>query len=168
MFLPKPSHPSCPSRLRLNRPRTIYDAELESSYGALDVEGRTVVDIGADCGSSAWYFLQKGATKVICYEADEDQYQELIKNCRGDNRVEPHRRWNGESVDGDVLKVDCEGCELALTGEFFVKFKHFAIAIHPYMYPTHTYRRIRDLLTGNGAILTVVTPDSQEEMYVRP
>lgn len=41
---------------------------LKEPYGALKVEGRVVVDIGADIGDSAIYFCCKGAEQVISLE----------------------------------------------------------------------------------------------------
>ncbi len=49
-----------------------YWHEFDQAYGKLDVKDRTVTIIGNDCGSSALYFLLKGAKRIIGFEKSEE------------------------------------------------------------------------------------------------
>ena len=44
------------------------------------LEGKTVLDVGAGCGETAWFFLEHGARKVICIERDPARVAILRKN----------------------------------------------------------------------------------------
>ncbi len=51
-------------------------------YSTLDVENKTVLDIGAYIGDSARLFLKNGAVKVICVEAQEKYARKITdKRC---------------------------------------------------------------------------------------
>jgi len=80
--------------------------------------------VGADYGSTASFFLQKGAERVIAVESDPILFKELFSNFEGENKVIPvllevSNRENLEDLISkfkpDVLKLDCEGCEVYLT-----------------------------------------------------
>jgi hypothetical protein len=82
------------------------------------LSGRTVLDVGAGCGESALFYLVHGADKVICVESNPTSLSFLKENAETNN-------WNVEIVPGDFslamldypvdfMKMDCEGCELAL------------------------------------------------------
>ncbi len=98
--------------------------EYDASYRYIDVRGKVVLDIGADFGTSAFWFIAQGAQKVIAY----DTYQNRIVHPK----IEWHGKWNGEFVPADVLKIDCEGCECLASPSFFEKYREAYIAIHEF------------------------------------
>ena len=101
------------------------DYNLHWPFGA---EGARVLDIGADYGSSAYYFLLKGAREVVAVEGDPKQAFLLAVNARRMRklgRVVPVAGFVGKPVQvdalilkfkPDVVKVDIEGWERALLG----------------------------------------------------
>lgn len=58
---------------------------LEDCYGDLDVEGKTVLDIGAFIGDSAVYFASKGAKRVVAYEPVPLLYKIAKENIQLNN-----------------------------------------------------------------------------------
>ncbi|HXQ91881.1 MAG TPA: hypothetical protein VN739_02665 [Nitrososphaerales archaeon] len=79
------------------------------------IKGQIVLDVGAGCGESAYFFLKNGASKVICIEPDKKAFEVLRENSKVNG-------WNVEllneyfslamiSYSYDFLKMDCEGCE---------------------------------------------------------
>lgn len=97
--------------------------DYEKFYGNIDYSNKVVLDIGADYGSSAYWFIQKGASSVIAVDADSGYYQRMVHSFNKTNRVEPlHITINSgdslreliEKYKPNILKVDCEGCESVL------------------------------------------------------
>lgn len=89
-------------------------------YGMVDYKNKTVLDIGADWGSTAIFFLVRGAEKVIAVEADESLYEKLVEiaNWREDVTGVKKKISNQNdfkelimTYSPDIVKVDCEGCE---------------------------------------------------------
>jgi len=87
-------------------------------------KGKTVLDLGADYGSTAWYFKRKGAACVIAVEGDHQRAELLRKNsekykfCSYELMVK-----SAEDIEWllkrhphvDVAKVDIEGAEIFLS-----------------------------------------------------
>lgn len=80
--------------------------------------GKTVMDVGAGCGETAWFFFSHGASKVIGVEPNADCVKLFEVNQKKNG-------WNAQilaeefqarhlSIPHDFLKVDCEGGESAL------------------------------------------------------
>lgn len=96
-------------------------SELRCGYYKpyFSLEGKTVLDLGACCGESAWYFLKVlGAKKVVCVECDP-QNIELLKRNRVmsglDFEVIPERfNVNHLKLQFDFVKCDIEGGEVDL------------------------------------------------------
>ena len=132
-----------------------YWHEYPDSYSFIDVREKTIVDIGADAGSSAHWFLLHGAKKVICFSNEPQEYF--------DSRVEWRGAWNGEYVPADVLKIDCEGCECMLTISLIRMYAEYYIAIHTF---AGCYAILRDYLEGDGK-LVFTTPDKVEWLYAK-
>lgn len=95
----------------------------EKVYGLVNYTGKTVLDLGADVGSTADYFLQKGARVVHAVEADETRFKKLVGNIRiilddpKMKRVKPMKATVGdhEIIAGwmyllrpDVVKADLD------------------------------------------------------------
>ncbi len=95
----------------------------DGAYAALQVKGKTVIDIGASIGDSSIYFALNGARMVYGFETDRARYSaakanlELngIENCVLYNR-EFDIVQDGRLLSGSVMKIDCEGCEYGLVG----------------------------------------------------
>ena len=54
----------------------------EAEYGFIDYEGKKIMDVGADSGRTADYFLQKGAKGVITVEGEPVFYEKLKENAK--------------------------------------------------------------------------------------
>lgn len=114
----------------------------EAEYGFVDYEGEEVMDVGADWGRTADYFLQKGAKSVIAIEGYPLFYEKLRENANllpgmtpvflqirhTDDFVNLIKRWSP-----DLIQVDCEGCEALLfqiPDEIFSQIPEYLIETH--------------------------------------
>jgi len=96
----------------------IYSEDY-SRHWPVNVEGKTVIDFGADYGSTAYYFLSKGAIRVICVEGNPTLYKQLEANIRFlHNCVAVYKNIQAPADFADILtstaetvKVDVEGAE---------------------------------------------------------
>ena len=107
------------------------------SYSSLNYTDKVVLDIGADVGSSAIFFLLSGAKKVYMVENNPNyikEYKRLkeIGYLNGIlNNTELIDASDINNINFDILKMDCEGCELdLLTSTLLDKAKEFVVAIH--------------------------------------
>jgi len=88
-------------------------------YSILPVRDKTVLDVGAGCGESAFFFLKHNARKVICVEPNPAAVECLQENVtRNGWNVqvlgEPFSLEMLDTLQFDCMKMDCEGCESAL------------------------------------------------------
>jgi predicted RNA methylase len=98
--------------------KPIYSEDY-SRHWPVNVEGKTVIDVGADYGSTAYYFLQKGAVRVVCVEGNPALYKQLEANMRFlPNCVAVYKNIESPVDFTDILKntaetvkVDVEGAE---------------------------------------------------------
>ena len=83
-----------------------------------DLSGKTILDVGAGNGETAYFYLSHRASKVICVESDAQAFALLQENAaRNSWNVECMNRSFGPDVlnlDYDFAKFDCEGCEKQL------------------------------------------------------
>jgi len=97
--------------------RLTVEQELEGWHSwYLPVED-TVLDVGAGCGETAFFYLNHGAKKVICVESNPKVVGLLRKNFGGDGRViivEAHV---------DSIKIDIEGSERNMIFETHFPFR---------------------------------------------
>src|SRR5947209_934641 len=99
-----------------------YDYEL--FYNVFNFTGSIVLDAGADYGSTAKFFLEKGCKEVICVESNDTIWPALLENAKRDSRIKPMKleintanHWReliGIKPTPDIFKVDCEYCEKGL------------------------------------------------------
>lgn len=84
---------------------------------------KTVLDLGADYGSTAEFFLKHGAKKVIAIEGDQKLSKQLIDNYKGSSNVIPISKFidSPKQIEQliskykpDIVKVDIEGYEINL------------------------------------------------------
>ena len=84
-----------------------------------DFQGKTVLDLGADRGSTASYFLRNGAKFVVCVEGNPNRYRELQANMPLLVNAEPVFMQIQSSEDlatlltynAEIVKIDIEGDE---------------------------------------------------------
>ena len=111
-----------------------YWYEYDKVYCDLDVKDKVVIQVGGDCGSSAIYFVMKGAKRVIFYESDPN----LVEKFRKDvcswfdcSRIEARGKWDGKDYpDGDIFTIDCEGCEVSLDFSAIRKYQICLVSVH--------------------------------------
>jgi len=130
----------------------IYNENYEESWGCISYQDKTVMDLGADYGSTVYYFLKKGAEKVIAVEGDKILASKLTHNYGEDPRVSCVTKWIGNANDieqliksypCDIAKVDIEGAEIHLA-----KVTHEALlSVKKWLIETHT-QEIYDTLTS--------------------
>lgn len=92
--------------------------DYEEQYGTIDCRGAVVLDVGADFGSTARFFLHQGAARVYASERLPEWVIRLRAYTLEEPRVSLLPPLRPEDVDPwlltlrpDVVKVDCEGCE---------------------------------------------------------
>ncbi|CAC87316.1 hypothetical protein [Sulfolobus islandicus rod-shaped virus 2] len=144
-----------------------YWREFDFAYSRLDVKDKTITIIGNDCGSSALYFLLKGAKKIIGFEKEEKLNQifkeTVCKEFKICDKVEIKGKWKGnEYPDTDILVMDCEGCEKNLDFSKLQKYKQYCIAIHDW-----TENRFDLMRKLYGSILTFVSDDNREFVFCK-
>ncbi len=105
---------------RLVRARTKW-GDYGREYGALDVAGQVVLDAGAEYGTTAQYFLARGARRVLVSELEPGHRARLERAAEADARLQvlpPLSAQNFESwmqaFAPSRVKVDTEGAEASL------------------------------------------------------
>jgi len=156
-----------------------YWHEFDLAYGKLEVENKTITIVGNDCGSSALYFLLKGAKKVIGFEKSDElnkKFKEKVcKEFQICDKVEINGEWKADEYpETDVLVMDCEGCEAKLLEikaerseskldvSQLQKYKQFCVAIHDW-----TENRFELMKKIYGTILTFITDDNREFVFCK-
>lgn len=121
--------------------------DYEQHYPLNWWKDKTVLDIGADVGSTADFFLRKGAKKIIAVEGNEALYEQLVKNAEEIPGIVPILKFVKSAKDlqdvfeqalrmgpVDVVKLDCEGCEehlyYVVPLELIERFPAFVIETH--------------------------------------
>ena len=144
-----------------------YWHEFDLAYGKLDVKDKTITIIGNDCGSSALYFLLKGAKKIIGYEKSDElnkKFKEKVcKEFQICEKVDINTEWSGNNYpNSDILVMDCEGCEKNLDFSQLQKYEQYCIAIHDW-----TENRFKLMKKLYGTILTFITDDNREFVFCK-
>jgi len=164
-----------------------YWHEFDYAYGKLQVENKTITIIGNDCGSSALYFLLKGAKHIVGYEKSDElnkKFKEIV--CKEFNicdKIDINGEWTGkEYPNTDIFIMDCEGCEAKLLEvkaersesrsderseknlkiEELQKYTQFCIAIHDW-----TENRFNLMKKLYGTILTFISDDNREFVFCK-
>ena len=102
-------------------PESCIGENYDYTYRNLDVQGKTILEFGAEVGSTASYFLRHGAKRVISVEGNKGWYDRLVENAKQmDGRCEPIHLHLNNSADleklikeykPDILHMDIEGDE---------------------------------------------------------
>lgn len=98
---------------------SLADEDYNAVWGGADYQGTTVLDLGADWGSTALFFLSRGAKRVVAVEANRSRYKRLATlSPRHNIRPLRLRISTGAQIDmlvkafkPDIVKVDIEGGE---------------------------------------------------------
>ena len=136
--------------------------DYDEMYGSVDYEGAAVLDVGADHGSTAQYFLERGAKFVYASERDSTLRERLVEYAATEPRVAvlPEATagllpfWM-DQVRPEVVKFDCEGCEriiLELTFDLVNQPRAWLVETHT----TELFRKLVDLFEFVGYEVTIV------------
>ena len=140
----------------INAPRPYIDEDYNSHWGFTDFKGKAVLDLGADYGSTAWFFLNKGAKSVVAVEGDPGRAKTLATNSvkYGFSSFEETisspkdiERFL-ENYQFDVAKVDIEGAEANLLNcknELLEKVPLWMIESHSDVLTLSISRRFEEL-----------------------
>lgn len=84
-------------------------------YLPINVKDKTVLDVGAGEGETAYFYLKNGAKKVICIEPDPTAFKRLAANADKHPEIiainEPFNINMVPIFKPDLIKVDIEGYE---------------------------------------------------------
>lgn len=99
------------------------DEDYSKVYNDIDYKDKVVLEIGADIGSTACFYLANEAKRVISVEGNKAYFDELVKNIGDDSRVVPLHIFieNSSQIasliseyNPDILHMDCESWEFLL------------------------------------------------------
>ena len=169
---------SVSARLRLFSPlSSTLLIQCKEGYDRLKVDGKYVVDIGADWGMSPLYFWLRGARHVVAYEADGGRRAALRLLKKRGVPVDVRGAWTGgDYPPGDVLKIDIEGGEKDLDVGMLRLYPQWAVALHripeevrfyspiPTPYRVDTFHMGEELAACGGA---KVHEQEGEEVWVK-
>lgn len=102
----------------ISMPKQPEDYDLHWNY--LDFKDKTILDLGADYGSTAIYFRNQGAKQVIAVEGDHEVADKLKRYSENRAYIVPIEKWICSATDistlidkysPDIVKVDIEGAE---------------------------------------------------------
>ena len=114
-------------------------ATYQEEYGGLPVAGKVVFDWGADWGSTARWFLGRGAAAVIASEKKESdnvrmsRYAEIESRIKQEGFICTPGHLSRIVASCEVAKVDVEGDEIVLmelANEVLQKVTHWVIETH--------------------------------------
>jgi hypothetical protein len=150
------------------------DATYTWHWNYVSFVSKTVLDLGADYGSTAWLFLQLGAKKVIAVEGDEKCIPKLCKNHGKNPSVVCIHKWINSPIhfnaliqlfEPDIVKVDIEGAEECLLGVS----KDLICSVDKWLIETHSkqlYDAIYSLFSSLGYRLETRYQDETSQIAV--
>jgi len=139
-------------------PDITWQENYEAHWNYVDFQGKTILDLGADYGSTATWFVRKGARKIIAVEGDPKSFSQLERNYAGDDRVIVIQLWidSSKQIEAlleehqpDLVKVDIEGAERTLLDVPFETLRRVPL----YLVETHSQEleaQILDLFARLG------------------
>jgi hypothetical protein len=105
----------------------IYKEDYDRHWNFTTFKNKVILDLGADYGSTAYYFLLRGASRIIAVEGDPQLGKKLKRNFQEDKRVICVNCFIDEAKQisdlilryhPDLIKVDIEGNEKLIHGLF--------------------------------------------------
>lgn len=88
--------------------------DWRQNYLPFDVKGKTVLDVGAGKGESAYFYLANGAKQVIAIEPVAENFRYLRENAKHHNIVPLNKFFELTDLSAyrfDFAKIDIEGWE---------------------------------------------------------
>lgn len=173
----------------------IHNESYEYEYGNLNYEGKKVLDLGAEYGSSAEFFLEKGANEVIAVEGNKTLYEQLVENCKWLKNITPiflflkepsHVEELIEKYKPDVVKSDLDGHEIHLlraSDKIISSVKEYIMEIHSMQllkmclekflkngYQITEFKRlsekkVKDEIFGDGTLISFVKPSNSHYYF---
>jgi len=124
----------------------LYNENYDDCWGSVDYKDKVVLDLGADYGSTAYYFLKHGAKRVVAVEGDPPLASQLLTNYDNHPQVECVYGWI-DAPKGieflirrycahpscDLAKVDIEGAEkhIAMVDpQWLLSIREWLIEVH--------------------------------------
>ncbi len=106
----------------IGAPTPYTDENYNRHWAFTDFKGKAILDLGADYGSTAWFFIHKGAESVVALEGDHGRAKKLAMNATkfGFTSFEKMVSCSADIEEllqkyrFDVAKVDIEGAEAHL------------------------------------------------------
>jgi predicted RNA methylase len=101
----------------------IYNEDYNKHWNFTSFKDKVILDLGADYGSTAYYFLRKGANKVIAVEGNSELAAKMKLNFKNDDRVIAIHEFidSSSKIENlisvhhpDLIKVDIEGSEMCI------------------------------------------------------
>jgi len=138
------------SNLMLDETAVHALAEVQKGFyrPPFSLKYKTVLDLGACCGETAWYYLKLGARKVYCVECDQDRVSILQRNKKvtGLNLEIIPEPLNLKHLDlsYDFIKCDVEGHE-----DILLEYKEYNGSLKPCVLEVHGKER-KERFEKNG------------------
>lgn len=119
-----------------------HGEDFNEFWGFVDFQNKVILDIGADYGSTAYFFLQQGAAHIVCVECYKNHAMPLLDYAEREPRVEAFMKRISQAQDYvellqkyqfDLAKVDGEGCEaylLDVEDKLFSTVPEYVIELH--------------------------------------
>lgn len=135
----------------------LHGENYDAHWRGVDWTDKRVLDIGADVGSTAYYFLSKGASIVYAVEGNPVLYTKLEMNAQVFSGIIPLFLYvaSPEQLAGlfsefhlDIVKIDCEGCEknlLEMEDFTLASIPEFIIEAHNYALLTAIEQKLSNL-----------------------
>ncbi len=111
------------SFLMRRAPLPMHHEDYNEHWNYFSFRDKTVLDLGADYGSTAWFFGRKGAIKVIAVEGDKRLFEKLQEYARRHPFIVPIELFISSKEEimrliskysPDIVKIDIEGTEKIL------------------------------------------------------
>lgn len=125
--------------LYMGKVRPLGNENYDQHWNYTSFKGKTVLDLGADYGSTTDYFLRHGAAKVASVEGNTEYARRLFARFGGDDRTPCIHMWirTGNDIDllvnlfkPDVVKVDIEGDEKLLLETDVARVREWLVETH--------------------------------------
>ena len=138
-----------------------YWNEYNKFYNSIDYKDKSILDIGSDIGSSAIWFIQRGAKEVVGFSREKQYFKHPNYT---------HKQYSFNEINDivktkkfDILKMDCEGCEWNFTINFINQFDNWVIALHKPINNNEVYSYIK----SSGRYIGMVDISSEFATYVK-
>jgi 23S rRNA U2552 (ribose-2'-O)-methylase RlmE/FtsJ len=150
----------------------VYNEDYDRHWNFTTFKNKVVLDLGADYGSTTYYFLKKKAKKVIAVEGDPKLASKLKINFQNDIRVVPIGIFINSpnkieklisNHHPDLVKVDIEGYEkLLLNVDNIAEVNEWLIEAHT----EELYDSIVRLFSSHGfSIRSFLYDDNLKVIY---